>query len=195
MLGGSCGPCCETKWVCQCDCSGASPSVAYPASVTVEISGAPVFSNTQRGNTWTLNGKYELIDTVVTSYAGSSYGFSDADGDTCCIWETQTNLYQYTSYLLGNNDPFFSNISLKGQKLFVSHDFPYKRPDSNIYWARAGARYTSANMLLNDTLCRRQTASGALEVSSQATATVTYSDSPPASPSDFSFSWKLTFPA
>jgi hypothetical protein len=169
--------------------------VAYPASVTVEISGAPVFSNTQRGNTWTLNGKYELIDAVATYFAPSLHGFSDADGDTCCIWETQAGHFQYRSYLLGNGDPFFSTISLKGQKLFVSHGFPYKRPDSNIYWAEATAKYTSANMLLNDTICRRQTASGALEVSSQATATVTYSDSPPASPSDFSFSWKLTFPA
>jgi hypothetical protein len=170
--------------------------------VTVVISGAPVFTNAAKGDTWTLNGTYTLSSPTLTlpftNY--SMEGFSDQDGDTCCVWNTQPMSYYtwplpvyFSSHLMNKS------IAVKGQKLFVSHQFPYQPPPDPVsnpfgYWERATASYTSANLYLNDTICRRQTSSGATEVSSEAAASVSYSGDPPSNPSPFTFSWKLTFP-
>lgn len=217
MLGAACNPCCGEKWVCQCDCHFSGDEVAYPYSTSVEITQAPTWTNPMSpGQAWAMNKTY-----LLTSPAGQlrqSFGsenllaFTDADGSVCCAWNNQIGAYEYgisdtfgagSLYVIFSQSPglppvgyFGTGIQIKGNKLFVFHSYPYLPASSDTIgpWYAATARYTSANLLLNESLCRRQTASGQTEITGSATAEVIYHGPPPASQPGFTFSWRVVLP-
>lgn len=195
MLVGTCSPCCAEKWVCQCDCHLSGDQVAYPFSASVEITQAPMFTNpSDPTKKRTLNKTYQLTSPA-GEYRGnfeteSLLAFTDADGSVCCRWNNQIGTTGY-----GINDPGTA-VEIKGNKLFVVFSFAYLPAGAGPMgpWRTAVARYTSANLLLNESLCRRQTADGQTEVTAAAEASVVYEGPPPASQPTFTFSWRVLLP-
>lgn len=174
---------CCTKWLCMCDCA-AGPG--YPRFIKVSISNAPLYASQGYTGPNSLNGDYQ------TENVNFSEGWSDSDGNVCCVYTVSVLLFSVPLAM-------FTQVQLKGNKLFVQHVFPAlyvlngqlggSIPDGAV------ATYTSPNIGINDAACLGQFPGGAKILVGSATATVDYRGYTPYSPiSPFSFEYAITLP-
>lgn len=178
-VAAGCG-CCATKWLCMCDCAA---GVGYPRFIRVSISNAPLYASQGYTGPNSLNREYDTENVSFTD------GWSDADGNVCCVYTVEVLLFA----------DMLTRVQIKGNKLFVEHGFPALYSSNGQLGGSipqgAVATYASPNIGVNDAACLGQFAGGAKTLVGSATATVNYRGYTPYAPiSPFTFDYVITLP-